>query len=130
MRVFVVRRIQAQYGATWGTVRGGAAGLTGTPQVVTLNDGETITAMTLSSAAAGGGSIFVGVCYMKIETSQGRTLGPFDAGCTASVTTTRFVLGSGLAYLSGACGDFVDALILNYLSTCVNGRPVLSFCLA
>lgn len=93
----------------WAPVHGGAAG---TYQTVTLNAGELITAMTLAAGLATGMTTTC-VCYIKIETSQGRTFGPYDAGC-GSAAASRYSLGSGLSYFSGRYGTELDALILNY----------------
>lgn len=108
--------IQAQYGSVWSPVHGGGSG---TLNTITLNAGETITAMTL----AAGGNGFTCVCYIKIETSAGRTFGPYDGGCGAG-SASRYTLGSGLAYLSSASGTLLDSIILNYCSNtnCANGE--------
>jgi hypothetical protein len=106
----LVYSIQAQYGTVWSPVHGGARGQTGTPQNITLNAGEKITAIT--GAKTTGGL----VCYLKFETSQGRTFGPYDAGCGAGAAT-RYTLGNGLSYLSGGAGDSLDCLQANYCGT-------------
>jgi hypothetical protein len=78
------------------------------------------------ASAAATGSTTVCVCYLKFETSQGRTLGPFDAGC-ASGSTTRYTLGSGLMYFSGAAGNLLDSLQVNYCTggNCGTGKTEL-----
>jgi hypothetical protein len=91
---------------------GGDAGLQGTPQVISLAATESITAMTLNSAP-GKDNTTVCVCYIKIETSTGKTYGPYDAGC-GTATVRRYTLDGGLAYIDGRSGGQLDALTLNY----------------
>jgi hypothetical protein len=110
----LVCSIQAQYGTVWAPVHGGAAGQTGTPQVVTLNAGEKITAIT--GASGGGGGCSWCVCYLKFETSNGRVFGPYDAGCGAG-SAKRYTLGNGLSYLSGGSGNLLDSVQANYCGT-------------
>lgn len=110
----LVYSIQAQYGTVWSPVHGGARGQPGTLQVITLNAGEKITAIT---GATNTGSVgCVCVCYLKFETSHGRTFGPYDAGCGAGASK-RYTLGNGLSYLSGGAGDQLDYLQANYCGT-------------
>jgi hypothetical protein len=113
-------RIQVQYGTILATVHGGNTGLKGTPQVISLAATETITAMTLNSAP-GKGSTTVCICYIKIETSAGKTYGPYDAGCGAS-TAMRYMLDGGLAYINGRSSDQLDALTLNYWTSASCGE--------
>lgn len=80
-------------------------------QTFTLNAGETITAFYLASSNIANSCNCV--CYIKIETSNGRTLGPVDAGCGAG-GASKYSVGNGLSYLSGRSGNDVDALALNY----------------
>lgn len=117
--------IQAQYGSTWAPAHGANGGFYGSPQTVTLQAGESITAATLASLSAPG--VATCVCYLKFETNQGRTLGPFDCGCGAG-SATRFDLGDGLAYLSGNSGNSLDAIVLNYLPACVASELFITAC--
>jgi hypothetical protein len=106
-----VYSIQAQYGTIWAPIRGAANGLQGAVQAFTLNADEVITAVYLASSNTGCNC----VCYIKMETSNGRTLGPVDAGCGAGAAS-RYPVGNGLSYLSGRGGNNIDALALNYCS--------------
>jgi hypothetical protein len=116
----ITRRIQVQYGSVLATTHGGANGLVGSFQVISLADSETITAMTLNSAAAQGTST-VCICYILIETSAGKSYGPYDAGCGAA-TATRYTLDGGLAYIDGRSGNELDGLTLNYWTSASCGE--------
>jgi hypothetical protein len=104
-------RIQVQYGSELASIHGGGNGLVGSPQVISLEATETITAMTLNSLPPS--SYAVCICYILIETSAGKTFGPYDGGCGAA-TATRYTLDRGLAYIDGRSGNALDALTLNY----------------
>jgi hypothetical protein len=86
-------------------MHGAGNGLQGTKQTFTLNAGEFITDLYLASTNC--------ICYIKMVTSKGRTLGPVDAGC-GDGATFKYTVGNGLSYLSGRSSDDVDALTLNY----------------
>jgi hypothetical protein len=115
-----------QYGAYWAPIHGGTNGLYGNAQVVTLSSGEAITAMTIAQKAGTGSTC---VCYLKFETSQGRTLGPYDAGCGAG-SATRYTLGAGLVYIDGRAAWELDALLPKYCANtnCPSGVCVCVCC--
>lgn len=96
-----------QYGSFWAPIRGAGNGLYGNADVVRLNSGEAITALVMAQITRGDG--ITGVCYLKFETSQGRSLGPYDAGCGAG-SAIRYSMGSGLVYFDGSTNWQVDAL--------------------
>lgn len=106
-----VNRIQVQYGTVWSAKYGTYYG---TAELNTLNSGEIITAMTLATGPFSGTGTTC-VCYISMETSAGRILGPFDAGCGPG-SATRYTLGEGLAYIDGTFGSGINSLVLNYIS--------------